>query len=403
MKKWTFIIAVVLMTLPALPLAAAEVETPSGAIQLSTAAKFVYGYSPRNQDTRTPAREDFTTALLDVGVAGSLGKNLSYRIELASSWNQDMKTGSLNGKSNPNELGTAGVRQVSIVFHDLVPWTRIEAGTFMPPISNYMPRPVWDLDLIQYPLMNNASRMNTGIFGNRPAARDLSQWQQAGFNLTFQPPYMIRLDLGVWNGTMPGGNANFNPDLGMARSIVATFEPADTLSLSLAWWGERFLQAYPGIAKGARRDLNMWFLYGAYKTDILEITADYAQGMIPQFQLDKSGDFQDLNWEGWQVTAGYWILPRLEILARYEYINPNAKDSVQIPASLYDQSTWITLGANWRLSDQAEVSVNYVIKNEEGIDVNKGKFGEDPLLPGYNPKYSVQNNDLLLIQAQVWQ
>jgi hypothetical protein len=397
MKKLPLIIAAVLMMLPA-PYRAgsAELETPSGTIQLNAAAKFLYGYTRRDDGTRTPGREDFTTSLLDVEASGALGKNLSYRIELASSWDPDTKSGSLGGPSNPNDLGSAGVRQASIVLHDLVPWTTIEVGTFIPPISNYGPRAVWDLDLIQYPLLNNATGMNTGIYGHRPVARDLGVWQQAGANVRVQLPYMIRFDFGVWNGMMPGNMGNVNPDLGMARSVVAAFQPTDALSLSMAWWGERFLQAYPGIAHGARRNMDLWFFSGAYQTDILEVTADFAQGIIPEYQLDQSDAFQDLNWESWQITAGYWVLPRLEILARYEYINPNAKDSVQIPESLYDRSTWTTLGANWRLSDHTEAAINYVFKNEEGIDVNKGKAG-------YNPKYSAQKNDLLLIQVQAWQ
>jgi hypothetical protein len=379
------------------------VTTATGAIRLNAVAKFIYGYSARDEQTRAPGRESFATTLIDAGVSGELGDKVNYRIELSSSFNPDTGAGSFNGISSPNEMGAVGVRQVSMVFHDLIPWTRVEVGTFIPPLSNYMPRPVSDLDLIQYPLINNASRMNTGIYGNRPAARDFSMWQQAGFNLTIQPPYMIRLDLGCWDGFMPGGNANQNPNIAKATSIVATFVPSDTLSLSMAFWGEDFQQAYPGLAKGAKRSLVMWFFNGSYKTDVLEVTADFAQGMIANFQFDKSGDFQDLNWEGWQVTAGYWILPRLEILARYEYLNPNAKDSVKIPASRYDESRWTTLGLNWRLLDQAEVSLNYVFKDELTLDVHRGESGADPLLPGYNPKFSGQNNDLLLVQVQLWQ
>jgi hypothetical protein len=372
---------------------------------MGAAVKFVYGYSQRDEDTLSPGREDFTTALVDLKLDGALNENVVYAIEMASSWNQDLNAGSLNGPSNPNDIGTAGIRQASITFLDMVPWTTVRLGTFIPPLMNYMPRPVTDLDLIQYPLINNASRMNTGIFGNRPTPRDFSTWQQAGFNITFQPPNMITLDIGCWDGIMPNNQANNNPNLAKATSIAATFQPHDVLSFSMAYWGEEFQPGpgVPGVYSGAKRQLTMWSLYGAYHTDLLEVTADYSMGMIPEYQLDNSGELNNLSWNGWQATVGYWIRPELEIIGRYEYLNPNAEDSVQIVQSRYDESRWITMGVNWRLNGRAEVALNYVLKDEMTSEVEEGEPGEDPNLPGYNPKFSEQKNDLFLLQVMIWQ
>lgn len=399
---WVLIFAVGFFTLSG-PVQAEDATTPVGSIQLGGAVKFVYGYSEADSGSLSPGREDFTTTLVDIRLDGMLTENVRYGMEFSSSWNRDSFTGLLAGAGNPNEFGVLGVRELFISFEGLIPMTDVKIGTFSPPISNYMPRAVEDLDLIHYPLMNNAVFENTGLFGNRPAARDSSSWQQTGINLTFQAPYMVRFDVGFWNGMMPVRLANAEQNLAKASSIVVTFEPDPAISISLAGWNEEFQQAYPGIATGAKRNLSIWYLYGSYHTGALEITADYSVGNIPDMQIALNGSFKELSWEAWQVTVGFWIVPKLELLARYEHIDPNSINDSNVPASKYDASKWATLGINYRLNDQSEVSVNYIWKNEEAWNADENSIGKDPNLAGYNPKYSGQNNDVFLIQVQAWQ
>lgn len=403
MKVWWYRMA--LAAVVAIVMAGSvRAQTDPGAHQTRIYAKFLYGYTDQDQETRTPGREDFTTSLIDAKIEGLVSEHLNYMIEFSSSYNPERRIGGFNGPGSPNEVGTIGVRRVSMTYHDLVPWLRITAGTFIPPLGNYQAREVNDLDLIQYPLMYNARGMLTGLYGNHPMTRDLATWQQAGINADIQFPYMLKMQFGYWDGTRATGQANVNPDLGKASSFILTFQPRPPLVLTLGVWNERFQQAYPGLAKGAKRNLTMWYLYGSYTTEVLEITVDYGQGNIPDGQVDNTGDtFAALTFEGYQVTVGYWISPKFEVLARYERFDPNSIDSVRVSASRYDASRWITFGLNYRLNEQAELSLNYIAKTELAQAVDNGDGTQDPLLNLNNPKYASQLNNLFLLQFQVWQ
>ncbi len=389
--------------LPALPASAGEVLASSGSIQAGLNLKWLYGYSERDSETLHPGREQFSTKLVDLTLDGHLGDKLAYRIELAGSWDQDTGTGGVGMISGPNSTGTFGVRQAYFVFADIIPWTLVTMGTFIPEINNYSHREPENLDMIQYPLMYDAVNMDTGMFGNRPAARDLSVWQQAGVNFNINMPYMVEADLGFYNGIMPTRFGNQDANVAKAASFDLTFRPIPTLAISMAYWGEEFQKDFPPpLALTAKRQLAMWTVYASYLTDLLEVTADYSRASVPDGQLEQTGDYAELGWEGYQITAGYWLTPRFQMLGRYERFDPNVQDSVKIPDSRYDSSSWFTLGANYRLTDNTEVSANYVWKWEEAHSISHDVAGQDPNLPGYGPKYSAQENDLLLIQVQSW-
>jgi len=77
-------------------------------------------------------------------------------------------------------------------------------------------------------------------------------------------------------------------------------------------------------------------------------------------------------------------------------------DNLQVPGSLYDKSSWLTLGMNYRLVPQAEVAVNYIFKKEWAHPIDAGDPSENPLLNGGDMQYTAQKNDLLLVQFQIW-
>lgn len=382
---------------------AAAAEKPAGQAQVGFLGKFLYSHSKRNSDTLWPGRDSFSTSLIGFRLDGLLTAHVGYHAELTASFDQDNGGGGFAGPANPGEIGTMGVRRISLVFDDIIPYTRVELGTFIPPLGNYIARDLHDLDLISFPLMYAARNLDAGRFGNRPAARDFSPWQQAGVNFDVQLPLMLRVNLGLWDGMMQNAPANSDVNLAKAVSAVLTFTPVEELSLAIAVWNEQYTAAYPGLARGAKRNLTMFYFYGAYKTDLLEITADFCQGNIPTGQLDRANAFASLPFEGYQVTVGYWIRPEFEALVRYEKYDPNSLDSVQVPQSRYDASQWLTLGVNYLLSPRLELSVNYIFKTELAQTIARGEPGQDPNRPGYNPKYSAQRNNLLLFQFMIWQ
>jgi len=376
---------------------AEDIITPRGVVQISAAAKWMYSYADEDSHTLSPANEDFTTSLIDLRIQGLVTDQISYDIELVASFDPESGRGGLIGISNPGEFGIMGVRQASMSFKDMIPNSTIKLGTFILPLSNYANREVSDLDLIYYPLLNNGSRMNTGLYGNRPVARDLGLWQEAGVMINIRMPYMVEFDLGMFNGAQPDNLANTNENVAMGSMVQATFSPFEQFSVSLGYFGEEFNQDFPGHAPGVKRQLTMWFAYCSYTTDVLEITADYGYGIVPKGQLDRDDEFQNLGWDSWQITLGYWVLPDLEILARYEQIDPNMADRLSIPESRYDESVWTTLALNYQINSNSEVSLNYIFKDEAGADE------VDNNNPGADVKESAQDNNTLLLQVQFWQ
>ena len=394
-RSWGLALVALLIGLPAF----AQEAAPATGIQAGGVAKMLYSYAARDEETRYDGRNAFSLSLIDLRLSGRVGEHVGWNMEVAASWNPDFDMGNVGAFANQNETGGAGVRQASIRFYGIVPYTTFEVGTFIPHLTNYMARPVEDLDLIQYPLMNNAALMQTGF---NPAEIDVSPWQQTGFNAEIRLPYMLEVDFGVWNGMMPGRIPQPDPNLSKAASIVLTYKPIEHLSLSMAHWGENFQNNTPGMGRGLRQ-LNIWYFYASYITDTLEVTADFAQALVPGQLVITSTTKGDWRWEGGQVTVGYWFRPKFEALVRYESFDPNTLDTVKIPVSRFDESRWWTMGINYRLNDHAEVSVNYIVKLEEAEFVDKGVHEKDPNLPGYDPKYNAQHNNLVLVQFQIWQ
>jgi len=216
---------------------AQDVDSPTGGLGVGVAVKWIYSYIDRDSRTRTPPLEEFNTSLVDLYFRAVLNDNVYFDLELAAVYNSDRRVGAaFNGVSSQGEVSMIGVRQAKIKFPELIPYTQIEVGTFIPPITNYMARGVTDLDFINYPLLNAATFYNTGLYGTQPAANDFSIWQQAGFNVAIQFPELIKIDLGMWNGIMPpGSQANVDANIAKASSVVLTVLPTDNLSISMAY------------------------------------------------------------------------------------------------------------------------------------------------------------------------
>jgi len=412
MKRcWGLALVALLLALPAF----AQDAKPTTGVQAGGVAKILYSFAGENDATRYAGRNAGTLSLIDLRFSGQAGEHVTWNMEVAGSWFPDPERPDAIAFADDHKNGRVGIRQASIRIAGIVPYTTIELGEFIPHLSNYMARPVEDLDLIQYPLMNNARLMETGW---QAAGIDLSPWQQTGFNAEIRLPYMLEIDAGMWNGMMPNGEGqpDFNPS--KAASIALTYRPVEHLSLSFGHWGESFENnGKPGslMGHGVRR-LDIWYGWASYVTDTLEVTADFAQGSIPEQLTIADGTRLDQRWEGFQFTAGYWFRPNFEALFRFENFDPNTLDTPKIPSSRYDESNWYTLGMNYRLNENAEVSLNYVFKQELADFIEKGKgarydgvtgrvieSGRDPLMADWDQKYSAQHNNLLLVQFQIWQ
>jgi hypothetical protein len=390
MKKLLVALLVLMVASPAL-----AAETAAGTIKLGGKLKWLYLYQARDGSAEGfggDPIENFVTSNVELDVNGTVGENVSYVIELQSA--NFFQTDVVSGNtffSNPNELGAIGVRQAKILVSGLIPMTTVTLGTFNLPVTNYQPRPTNDYDLIMLPLLN-ASRFGANAYSPIGVG-----WQATGVNFAVAPMDMLEFDASYFNGYAMGG-ANVETDLEKSWLFNLKVKPGDA-TVAVGYLTEGWQEDLNGGGNAEQQNASGWIVSGAYLTDRLEVNGDWITMTAKDYQVGPGGNQTDLTWMGYQATLGWWITDSFELLGRYEGIDPNTENDKDFGASAYDQLTWITAGMNYRLSEGSEVSLNYIFRLEQGddIDVDSGK------VPTNDPKYQMVDNDLFLIQVQVWQ
>jgi len=399
MKKLLIGLVVLLLAAPAV-----AADSAAGTIKLGGKIKWLYMYQARDDQAKGYGGdpiETFLTSNIELDVSGTVGEKVSYLIELQSA--NFFQTNVITGNttiSNPNELGAIGVRQAKVMIANLVPMTTITLGTFNLPVTIYQPRATNDYDLIMLPLINS---MQFGAHGYNPIGVG---WQATGVNLALAPVDMLELDVSYFNGYNMGG-ANVETDLEKSWLFNLKFKPGDGL-ISVAYLTEGWQEdlSIPPNGTTSQQNAAGWIVSGGYFADRFEVNGDWMRMTAAHYQTDAKGKSADLTWTGAQITAGGWVTDSIELLARYEWVDPNVINDRDLGKTAYDQITWITVGGNYRLSEASEVSLNYIFRGEQGerVDVGKGKVYDPIAFPlTTDPKYQVVANDLLLIQVQVWQ
>ncbi|HUT54313.1 MAG TPA: hypothetical protein VM658_13070 [bacterium] len=416
MKKfWLVGLIIAAMAVP--ELLQAQVEVGAGTLQIGGKVKWGYTYMAESEDAVGAAAagqvsgfdgagiEQFATTNVEIDINGTVGEKVAYVIELQSVNGFDVLV------SNPNEIGAIGVRQAKIMFKDVIPMTTVTVGTFNLPVSIYQPRATNDYDLIVLPLLNLGGAGNAvGFYGPMGLG-----WQATGVNFAIMPADMVELDLSYFNGNA-GGGANTEIDLEKSWLVNLKIMPAEGAMISIGYltegWQENIsLPGHP--ASTEQQNATGWVVSGAYDNKKLEANFDYVTMTAKDYQFYKN-KLQNLTSTGYQVTVGYWFTDAIEALVRYENVDPNTANTKKTWAangypSEYDQISILTLGANYRVTENSEVSVNYLFITEQGdeINVEKGKTPLDtsftPPVPWKKGKYQSLDNDTLLIQVQVWQ
>jgi len=426
-KLWLIGLACVAMALPTALFA--QVETSVGTLNIGGKIKWNYAYQMESGPSKGASGqgqrwgldgagvETFTTSSVELDINGTVGENVSYIIELQSSIPFNM-----GGISTPGELaGSAlGVRQAKILVTDLIPMTTVTLGTFNLPVGNYQPRATNDWDMILPPLMNMALWGNAfpGSVGGGLYGPIGLGWQATGVNFEVKPVDMLALNVSYFNGN--AGNApNIDLDLEKSWLIGLKLMPTEGAVIGVSWLSEGWQESTParngGIKGGTEQQrATGWVVNGGYQTDQFEISVDWMTMTAGNYTMNKYYRPRDLNWQSWQATAGVWVTDSIELLARYDWADPdtaNAKRALAVGGpysklSKYDALTIYTLGANFRLSENAEVSANYLWIEEQGARIHNAQkpLGTAPHQTGAQQgKRQKLDNNMFLIQVQVWQ
>ncbi len=438
MKKfWLVGLIIAAMVVP--ELSRAQVQVASGTMQISGKVKWVYAYKAESEDAvgagdtigvGMPGQiwgmdgqgiEQFLTTNVEIDINGTLGDKVAYVIELQAAGGNNMQSmedvvgANLGWMSGPKEMGPIGVRQAKMMFKDVIPMTTVTIGTFNLPVTIYQQRATNDYDLIMLPLLNILPARTTlpGGAGNATYSPMGLGWQATGVNFAIQPADMIELDVSYFNGNN-GGMPNVDTDLEKSWLINLKVMPVEGAMISIAyltegWQGDRLPDAGLGTIQ---HNSSGYLVSGAYDNKKLEVNFDWTTNTVKDYQFYKN-KLQNLTSTGYQITAGYWVTDAIEPVVRYEFFDPNTANTKKTWAPLatiptyypsnYDALTVLTLGVNYRVTENSEVSANYLWITEQGDDIDiKHTSGGLPD-PQVGNKYQALANDMFLIQVQLWQ
>ncbi len=158
--------------------------------------------------------------------------------------------------------------------------------------------------------------------------------------------YLFDYTFGVFNGAGYDVTADNNNH----KDIVARLgvHPIKGLDFGGSLYsGEDIPVATAKVPNPVTQARNRYGVDGRYVTGPLSVTVEYAHG------TDGS-----INRDGWYAQAGYFILPKLQLVAKYDTYDPNKVIST-------DRSTIYTGGFNYVFNAWTKLGVDYLDKREE--------------------------------------
>jgi phosphate-selective porin OprO and OprP len=158
--------------------------------------------------------------------------------------------------------------------------------------------------------------------------------------------YLFDYTFGVFNGAGYDVTADNNNH----KDIVARLgvHPIKGLDFGGSLYsGEDIPIATAKVPNPVTQARNRYGVDGRYVTGPLSVTVEYAHG------TDGS-----INRNGWYAQAGYFVLPKLQLVAKYDTYDPNKVIST-------DRSTIYIGGFNYVFNAWTKLAVDYLDKREE--------------------------------------
>ncbi|MDP8225976.1 MAG: hypothetical protein P9L99_21625 [Candidatus Lernaella stagnicola] len=318
----------------------------------------------------------------------------------------------LYAKSNDAENMGVQLLDAIVGFH-YIPYTGIYVGHMRPMMTYFNSLPVHMFKTIDQPLMNRMAFPRT---------------RQTGLNFGLVTPF-IDANLGVYNGRQffparfpdgaqaPMGNVTYF-DQNTGKDIhfgVIGKPPVDGLKIRAnLWYGTPVDEFENDEGELIAHNASVMFINGGvdYLAPFgLTLVAEVLYGNFNWDENDPALNFEDagdrdygdapdltaLTTMSYYFMAGYNFGPMfevpLEIVARYDYIDPDTENDEDYAVGYKDAYTDIVAGLNYYIKGyHAMLSLNYTYHGEEWEDVNN-KAGDD--------KQDGISNDEVKLQAQV--
>lgn len=238
--------------------------------------------------------------------------------------------------------------------------TEITVGRFLPNFTLYMPVHTGKLEMINYPM----------------TATKYAVWRQVGIQTTTKTDY-VNFNLGIFNGYPANnwsddndakdflGRVEFKPRVENAKVTVGGF----------AWIGSA-LPKFGGstVHNPDEKTLEMNRFGGFAKVDYEaseDVTVRFrGEFLVASTEKLNSADVDDVcsvDGQAFFVHLGVQPSPEVEILARYDFHDPDTDMEYVKNLSSDDEEAWLTVGVNYYLDGiNSMFYLNFIHKMEPG-------------------------------------
>jgi len=186
------------------------------------------------------------------------------------------------------------------------------------------------------------------VIGNQNG-RDIGA-QISGSFVKINNLYLFDYTLGVFNGA----GYDVTTDNNNQKDFVARFgiHPVTGLDLGGGFYnGQDIPLPTTKVPNPVTQTRNRYGFDAHYVAGRLSLTAEYAHGTDGTVQKD-----------GWYAQAGYFILPKLQLVAKYDTFDPSKTITT-------DRSTIYYGGFNYVFNSWTKLSVDYLDRREEIVQI----------------------------------
>jgi len=245
-----------------------------------------------------------------------------------------------------------------MMFTDYVPRTTISVGRFLPYWSLFMWKPVSQLELVYYPLVNDRFAM----------------WRQVGVQ-TATKFDAFSVYLGCFNGADVVNNTTDNNN---AKDFMARLDVHPAMeNMELLIGGEFWYNRYRWDADNSQSSTMFGGFASLDYNKMIKFRGEYMTRSTTVFIDPLLEDTEDIKDAGFYIMGGYTPIEWLEILARFDSYDPNTANEADTGTD-EDAESWITLGVNYMfLNYNAVIGLNLVKKSEQW-DIQDPEHPTDP-------------------------
>lgn len=226
---------------------------------------------------------------------------------------------------------------------------KFQAGQFKVPLSYESLVSDSQLDFIDRSQVVEAlAGRSKDVIGNQNG-RDLGI-QISGSFAKLSDHYLFDYTFGVFNGAGYDVTSDNNNHKDIAARLA--IHPIKGLDFGGSLYeGEDIPAATTKLPNPITQARNRYGFDARYATGPFSVTAEYLHGTDASVHRD-----------GWYAQAGYFVLPKLQLVAKYDNYDPNKTNTT-------DRSTIYYGGVNYVFNSWTKLAVDYLYKREETVQI----------------------------------